>query len=239
MIDVENKTKVRNITNGEALLTMVDANTTKRNWMWRSGNLATGEKIQCWRALSGTIPTKINKTRGNADQSRKKCRWCKQTAETDMHILSSCTINKDAISKRHDAVCDKLGKILKDRKFDVTREKVWMVGNERMKPDLVVKKDRKAYILDVTIPYEKYEKYLKDREMGKEQKYNKMKRMKEDMNVDEIYIKGIVFGSMGTTPKSTRKRLKNLGVTDTELEQIQMLIMGYSARIVKRHTRTT
>ena len=61
---------------GKALMTMIRSK-HKRSWLWTKRGLTPGNKLRYMQALSGTLPTKINKTRGKADQETRL--YCKET----------------------------------------------------------------------------------------------------------------------------------------------------------------
>ena len=97
MKKLENQIKTQN--NGKALLTAMRSK-HKRSWLWTKRGLKTGEKLQYIQALSPTLPTKVNNTRGCNDMNMKKCKRCRQNKiEDDAHILAACDQNKDEITK--------------------------------------------------------------------------------------------------------------------------------------------
>ena len=106
--------RLRAVTNGRAIVVM-GKSVVKRDWLWYGTTVRSCERIVAWKFLSGTLPTRINQTRGNPDQNRKKCRQCRATAETDLHILAECSRTKDLRSLRHNKVCDKVAKRGKER----------------------------------------------------------------------------------------------------------------------------
>ena len=57
------------------------------------------------------------------EQNLKKRRKCGQRSETQAHILNRRTSNKNAISKRHNLVADKIAELLGGGEWKKTREK--------------------------------------------------------------------------------------------------------------------
>ena len=111
--------------NGKSRTTMLKS-THKQSWIW--GN--RGRLIQ---ALSGTLPTMINKTRGRGILDEKRCKRCRSGAtEEDAHILASCKYNKDLIKKRHDYVTKKIAEeFLRNRATaKIWRERSWRTRSE-------------------------------------------------------------------------------------------------------------
>ena len=88
--------------NGRAITTAMEmATSCNRKWLWQDRGLSGGDKIVLVKALSGTLPHRINQTRGRKDQAEKKCRKCRNVAETDCHIIAECPATKDLRSLRH------------------------------------------------------------------------------------------------------------------------------------------
>ena len=96
--------------NSSALKTMASSPIC-RDWIWRS-NLKSQEKINCLKLTGDLYPTRINQTKGIYNQKIKKCRKCGVKSETQAHILNACETNKNAISKRHNLVADKVAELL-------------------------------------------------------------------------------------------------------------------------------
>ena len=71
MMENRKMTKLETMPNGKALVTMAKSY-VKREWMlygWRY--LVSRNKIMCIKMLSGTLPHRVNLTRGRADRTEK------------------------------------------------------------------------------------------------------------------------------------------------------------------------
>ena len=66
---------VKQQNNGTFITTLFKTKTT-RTLLWTKRGLMVGDKIRAIQALSCTLSTKVNKTRGNSDMALKKCK-CK------------------------------------------------------------------------------------------------------------------------------------------------------------------
>ena len=191
--------------------------------------------------MSGTLPTRINLHRGDPDQTKKKCRHCRSTAETDMHILNVCHISKDARSKRHNLIAKKIGKELTEKSYQVWLKKTYMVNQERMKPDITAMKEGTCYFIEITCPYEKTANTLKQRETEKEEKYRQLTI--NNIQFDPVHgivqtkVIAIVIGSAGTITKTMYEKLKRLGIGYV-VKQIQMIALMESTKIWKIHNKT-
>ena len=118
--------------NGQAMTTMMTSK-HRRTWSWTQRGLKPGNKIRLIRALSSTLPTEVNKTRGNQDRRAKICTRCKKNeVEDDGHILARCTYGKDLITKRHDYVSKKIAKDLVNQHLTarVWRERSWRLNTQ-------------------------------------------------------------------------------------------------------------
>ena len=105
--------RLKRMNNGKSLVTMLQSH-HKRQWIWTKRGLTPGNKLRYIQALSGSLPTKVNKTGWIQERQTKICTRCKsREIEDDMHILTRCTFNKDLITKRHDHLVRKIAKELK------------------------------------------------------------------------------------------------------------------------------
>ena len=232
-------------TNGSALKTIATSNSFRRAWMM-DANLKSGNKILIWKAMSGTIPTKINLTRGMPDQALKKCRRCGNTPETDGHILAGCHTSRDAFSKRHNMLCDKVAKELRlngGPSRRVWRERTCFSDGRQYKPDIVVRDDNIITVVDMTCPYEKSEDYLHSREDDKVTKYEPLKRDKQwtreievlfDTVFERIEIVRVAIGAIGTITSRTLRKLNELKLGKIA-KSLQMIASNCSAQIIRGH----
>ena len=59
--------------NGRFMVTTFTSKTS-RDWLWTKRGLKVGDKIRAIQALSCSLPTKVNKTRGNPNLTVKRCK---------------------------------------------------------------------------------------------------------------------------------------------------------------------
>ena len=221
--------------NGESLLYMAQ---TKRQWLWH-GKLWGKSLCNSAKILSGTLPTRINMHRGRCTPENVLCRRCKTTAETDIHVLSECSHNKDAISKRHDRVVKKIGKELaKIEGCQVWMEKTWTVDQEKLKPDISMIQGNKLTLVEVTVPYDRGKETLERREREKVEKYKQIRpdniAALSERGVIEVNTKAVVIGVSGSIEKISTKNLKDLGLAK-HIRGLQMLCLASSADIWSIH----
>ena len=168
--------QVEHQNNGKTLTTAMQSK-DKRSWLWTKQGIKPGEKLRYSQALSGTLPTKVNKTRCINDLNLNKCKRCKSNkVRNDAYIMIACPYNKGLISKRHDYVIKRLAKEVKNNHPTAKTwwERSWRMGTELLRQDITMVKDDEVLIEEVTIPYEKNIEYLQQRQEEKRKKYDKI-----------------------------------------------------------------
>ena len=234
-------TKLETMPNGKALVTMAKSY-VKREWMlYGLRNLVSRNKIMCIKMLSGTLPHRVNLTRGRANRTEKLCRHCSGKAETDIHILTECINNQGLIIKRHDAICDKIAKEIKRSHPErgLQRERTWMIGLRQFRPDITMSDNDSVTFVDITCPYEKDPTVLEQREKAKCVKYAVLNHANLALpNVSNYNHVGFAFGVGGTINKATVENLVIMGFPKQKIAHLQMIAMNGSAEICNLHLRT-
>ena len=224
--------------NGMALRTIAQSY-VKRQWLWYAETVKSGDKILMLKVISGTLPTRINTSRGRIDAREKMCRNCKSSAETDLHVLSEFHQTKDVRICRHNSVVKKIAKELKLQytTSSIQMERTWAVGTRNLKPDItMINAEGKATFVEITIPYEKDGETLKHREKEKEDKYVCLTLANlGDNRIMSSEVVGLAFGAAGTINKRTVDKLRKWKIA-TKARNIQMICMSYAARIWRMHT---
>ena len=184
------------------------------------------------KILSGTLPTRLNESRGGTIQSLKLCRWCRSTAETDLHVLNECRRSKKLISARHNKICDKLGKELKNSNLNDTiqRERCHYINLKRYQPDITwTNENGRIILIEVTVPYETSDERLAKREEEKVRYYT------PPINAGLAHeIVAIAIGSAGTINKNTCNKIKQLTNAKT-VKHLQMISLNESANVAANH----
>ena len=194
------------------------------------------------QALSGTLPTKINKTIGLLDKSLKICKRCKMhQIEDDEHVLANSTFNKDFIyTKRHDYTVNKIAKELAKSHPDakVWKERSWRSGTELLRPKITMVQNKKAYIVEITIPHETSNTYLEKRALEKVTKYERLLEHNELQQVEceKGEVIPIIIGALGTIDNRTNVNLKKLRFQNRR-DALQMVVSIGSVNILNNHFR--
>ena len=71
--------------------------------------------------------------------------------ETPNHCIQHCLRTHAARVKRHNAIVSYVRRSLEQRGFEATFEPIYKLGSGVLKPDLVAKKDDRAFIVDAQI----------------------------------------------------------------------------------------
>uniref|UniRef100_A0A5S6Q2M3 Reverse transcriptase domain-containing protein n=1 Tax=Trichuris muris TaxID=70415 RepID=A0A5S6Q2M3_TRIMR len=152
----------------------------RRSNEWMSGEMMTGRSFICSiKARTNLVPTRLQTLRGRADlaDQRVRCRRCGNISgapESLAHISQTCMFTHGLITRRHDAVVDKIASIAIDAGYDSLREPILRCDGQTWKPDLVPYKGENSFIVDVAIPYESKEP-LARRHHEKCRKYERLK----------------------------------------------------------------
>ena len=234
--------KLAGVTNGEALLCMSQS-TVKRDWLWYSKTVQGGDVVLAARMLSGTLPTRLNLSRGCKGERNVLCLKCHLTAETDIHIFNVCNSTKLARCKRHNNTADKIAKELKKVHTEATiiRERTYRAGLERLKPDITMFEDDVCTFIELTIPYEKNKETLNRRENEKEEKYKTLTVAnllgQIPSNIRKTEVIGIAIGSAGTIVEQTKRKLRKLKIL-THARNFSLTTCMGSISIWKRHSES-
>uniref|UniRef100_A0A914Z1M2 Reverse transcriptase domain-containing protein n=1 Tax=Panagrolaimus superbus TaxID=310955 RepID=A0A914Z1M2_9BILA len=116
------------------------------------------------------------------DQS---CRKCKYPCETLQHVLNNCKQNLPTMTKRHNAVVDRLMDGFKERKKksqEILLDEIIPITASTLRPDISIidKQNKEVILVDVTIPFENLpEAFVKARER-KIEKYDSIKKELEN-----------------------------------------------------------
>ena len=224
---LENQLESQN--NGRALATSLRS-WHKRSLLCMQRGLKPGEKLRYIQRLLGTLPTKVKKMRGKMDMWAKICKRCQiNQVEDDVHILSGCMFNKDLITKWHYVVKKVAKELIKSHsnaKISKERSRC-SSGTKLLRPDITMVKGDEVRIIEITLPYEKSNKYLVQRRKEQSKKYQQ--RLQDDELQQVQCTKGevipIIIGTLGTITEATNK------------DALQMTITARTLNILNNHFR--
>lgn len=103
----------------------------------------------------GVLFCRAKGARGRSDKV-KSCRRGCGAVETLNHILQVCDHTHFVRIKRHDALVNYVQKVAQERGLTVHKEPKFKVGNNVLKPDLVVYSVDRVVVADVQVVSEQY-----------------------------------------------------------------------------------
>jgi hypothetical protein len=135
----------------------------------------------------------LNGGRRNNQNNVRSCRRCGYENETLPHVINHCMRYSELINQRHNAV-NRVTKAAQS-KYTILTENETIQGN--LRPDLVIVKNNKATIIDITMPFENRMKALTEARQCKVSKYEVLARALNN-TFSEVKVDAIVLGSLGT-----------------------------------------
>lgn len=167
----------------------------------------------CVRYLSNSLPNATNTFRWKTSAS-SQCNLC-QEPETLQHVVSGCkkALVEGRYNWRHDSVLLAIASMLSSRKENIvycdTKNNHFakpdvITGNE-FRPDLVVLRNKKLLVLEVTTGFEAN---IANNEIRKKEKYgNLLNELK--INYDQVFFVNLSMGTLGIMGKES-ENLENL-----------------------------
>lgn len=189
-------------------------------WLRNPWVLKASRYTDALRLRTNTFGTRVVLARTKKDIDIR-CRRCRAQPETLGHVLGLCIHTKPHRIKRHDDIKNMIAErvALKDK---VVLEPTLRANGCLYKPDLIVKNEDKAIIVDVTVRFENRD-YLKQAYQEKVNKYEVC--LKEAQNVlgcSSGSVLPIVVGSRGIMPQYTINNLKVLGIKQKDILTIAL-----------------
>ncbi|KAM9825146.1 retrovirus-related Pol polyprotein from type-1 retrotransposable element R2 [Syngnathus typhle] len=161
---------------------------------------------------AGVYPTREFHARGRTGVEAT-CRRCNVGLETCSHILGQCASVKRSRIQRHNKICELVTTEAERWGWRVTKElRVTAPGVGVRIPDLVLKKEEKVLILDVTIPYEGIHT-LQRAAAEKVARYKPIRQqVLEAVGGNEVEVMGFPVGARGKWPRQNFEVLRKLGI---------------------------
>lgn len=204
---------------------------------WLHGDCATitGRTfINSIKLRTNTLETRVTQARGLLIE--KLCRRCKAEPESIMHVLQFCNGTRGLRCQRHDRLCSKISRKLKERGFTVHQERRFAVTNNGMhilKPDIIAIKNQKVKILDVQIVYETSGAAFTNAYQRKVEKYKQLiEPVKNEYSCTTVEIHGLIMGARGSFHHGQLSIWHDLQMTKTDLQYLAIGSMEESLRIM-------
>jgi hypothetical protein len=148
------------------------------------------------RARLDCVPLNGTKRFGSGD---KRCRRCGHANETFPHVLNHCKPHFAAITRRHNAILDRLAKAYKPLPQTTVRLNQAMPGfDDGLRPDLVITNNTEKWvtIIDVASPFEnRYAAF----EAARNEKMTTYDHIARKLRQDgfEVYLDAFIVGALG------------------------------------------
>lgn len=198
-------------------------------WLQHPSVLKASRYIDALRLRTNTYGTRVVLARANKHMD-VTCRRCHTQPETIGHVLGLCIHTKQLRIKRHDEVKNFIFSKLAPSK-PVTVEPTLNINGRLFKPDLIIKSENKAFIVDVTVRYE-HRDYLQVANKEKKEKYAPcLENIRQQMMCSESEVLPVVIGSRGAMPRDTVENLKILGLKKNDILTIALNVLRSSIEI--------
>ena len=204
-------------------------------WLYDANVFRPSRFIDALRLRTNTFG--VNVALRRADPSiPAECRHCREKPETLGHVLGECVAGKGMRIHRHNEIVDKISEEVTAKGFTVTREESFTVDGKTLKPDLVLKDEDRAFVVDVTVRFESKESLRR----GSDEKRQKYETLARDLKARGLSrsceVLPITVGSRGAIPRDTRNSLTTLGIMSKRLVRyLAICALGSSVEIACQH----
>jgi len=217
------------------LLSTVNSDLNLGNIVRGTSKVKGGAYVNVTNFIHCTTRTKINLTRGRPEED-KKCRNCKRNNEDNAHVLAGCPMIKGIVTTRHNNIVKEIQNDLKTKGATVYSEKLTYVNGIGYKPDMLIVKDNKLYVAEVSIPYCQSREYLKKRHEEKMNKYNNHDYLCKingeiNNNIGQPQVCAIIIGARGSIYKETLEDIYKIGLNRGNARKYQELACIMSDKI--------
>ncbi|XP_023215163.1 uncharacterized protein LOC111617983 [Centruroides sculpturatus] len=189
------------------------------------------------RARLSVVPLRGLRRFGNASQN---CRRCQRHRETLAHVLNHCPPNLSTITKRHNAILDRLNNAFNHRNLTTYINQQIPGFESNCRPDLVVlnQNPKTATIVDVATPFENGADAFDRARAEKIRKYEELANHFRRQGYD-TYIDAFVVGALGGYDTANDSVLQRLGVSRSYAKLMRKLMVSdcirYSRDIYANH----
>uniref|UniRef100_A0A914XTH4 Reverse transcriptase domain-containing protein n=1 Tax=Plectus sambesii TaxID=2011161 RepID=A0A914XTH4_9BILA len=191
----------------------VTAMTSAANHFMRAGNYT---RFAEWRFVhrARLDVVALNGCRRFGPPGEKSCRRCNAANETLPHVLNHCPPNFTAITKRHNAILDRLTKAMRRPEAGSVLINQQLPGYDgRERPDIIILDDAKktAFVADVTVAFENRQAAFS---MARTEKHRKYEALAQHLRSQgyETAVDAFVIGSLGGYDSANAPTLNQLGI---------------------------
>ncbi|XP_023238972.1 uncharacterized protein LOC111637658 [Centruroides sculpturatus] len=180
------------------------------------------------RARMSTVALRGHKRFGS---DTKRCRRCGYQRETLAHVLCHCPPNFHLITRRHNAILNRIVSAFRPRDAKVYVNQRVPGFNENCRPDMVVVHDasKSATIVDVTVPFENGADAFQTARDEKLRKYNSLAHHFRQLGYN-THISAFVIGALGGYDHTNEATLQRLGIHRNYSKLMKKLMISDTIR---------
>lgn len=207
-------------------------------WILDGTRLLTGrEYISAIHTRLGVLYSRSRATRGRPSQDRRCSRGCGQP-ETLNHIVQSCYATHGFRIKRHDHLCNYIGRALTNKGYSVQQEPTFTVNGDVLKPDLVAYSPAITVVVDCQVTNDQFQLDIAHR--NKKLKYQPLTEQLAGLRPGGVLITSFTTSWRGCIAKDSVSDLVGLGVLrKTELKVLSVRTLCSTANIWNKFSRMT
>nr|BAX24491.1 reverse transcriptase [Beryx splendens] len=191
-------------------------------------NFSERDYILALKLRTNTYPMKAILARGRMAKNKgTKCRLCGYIKKTTKHVLGSCIGTRPNRMQRHNKICALLAKAARQLGWEtLTEHHLKMDNGKTLVPDLIMMKDTRAIVADVTICYETNQYSLRKAYEVKVKKYAPLELpIKERWpGIKDVRIHGFPLGTRGKWPSLNWRLLEELDMDKSKRRKFASLL---------------
>lgn len=165
-----------------------------------------------------------------------RCRRCSEP-ETLPHVLGSCAFGEALRNTRHHNIRSSIAQSLREKGFQV-HEEVHGIGvnGSIRRIDMIAIKGKKGYILDPTVRFEMHSDQPDEVDSEKKSIYlPTVPYYKNKYQLEDVEVRGLMFGARGTVPKKTTELMKIFNISSKEFTDWGLKALRGSILILRHH----
>lgn len=126
----------------------------------------------------------------------RKCRRCGYITESLAHVVDHCMRYTSLYMARHNAIVARI-KVASALRFDLLSENQ-VIGTQGLRPDLVLRRGNKIFIVDVTIPFDNRMAAFEAAAVEKRTKYEELRSELAASHNAEVVVVPFIVGALGS-----------------------------------------
>ncbi|XP_023219815.1 uncharacterized protein LOC111621797 [Centruroides sculpturatus] len=203
----------------------ITATNSVSNHFLRDGNFT---RFADWRfvhrARLSVVPLRGLRRFDNASQT---CRRCQKHRETLAHVVNHCPPNLSMITKRHNAILDRLYNALNRKNLTVYCNQQIPDYPDTCRPDHVIinNNPKTATIIDIATPFENGEDAFERARAEKVAKYTDLAKYFRNLGY-ETFLNAFIVGALGGYDAANECVLQRLGITRNYSKLMRRLIVS-------------